>query len=295
MTIEIRPLLSDDIAAADRILKLAFGTPGNRTQELRRCLVLQPDGWRVATCDGQPVGTVGAVDYGPFAWVGLMGVHPAYQHQGIGGLLMADILSWLDHRGCPLVRLDATQAGARLYRKLGFAGAGYLHTYLDPKFEPLLDGSYAVSLARQADLAEVFALDEAIFGASRRLLLEIYWQELPGKFFIARAKNGELAGFLVAQESKLGPWDCTAPQAAEALYRAALALPYVDILRLILPDENLAAGQLFRRLGFAVGLDHLHMVRSHPQLAAAGKSFKEGEPLPGKRALIYAQASFTLG
>lgn len=295
MNIEIRPLTQNDIPAADRVLSLAFGTPGSRAEDLRRCLALQPDGWRMASCDGQLVGTVGAVDYGSFAWIGLMAVHPDQQQHGIGGLLMADILNWLDQRGCPLLRLDATQAGARLYCKLGFVEAGYTHVFQDPKFEPLPDNSYKVSVPQQADLAETAALDEAIFGASRRRLLEIYLNEFPGRFFVARAKGGELAGYLVAQESKLGPYICATSQSAEALLRTALSLSYDSPLGLIVPDDNAAARGIFQRLGFVQGQSHLHMVRRSHQPSAVSDQFKDGVTLPGKREFIYAQASFALG
>jgi predicted N-acetyltransferase YhbS len=296
MNIEIRSLTRNDIPVADQILSLAFGTPGNRAEELRRCLALQPDGWRLAICQGQPVGTVGAVDYGPFAWIGLMAVHPEQQHGGIGGLLMADILSWLDQRGCPLVRLDATQAGARLYRKLGFVGVGYTHLYQDPKFAPLPDNSIEVAVVEQADLPEIAALDETIFGASRHHLLVIYWNEFPDRFLVARTRRGELSGYLVVQGARLGPWVCTNPLAAEALLQAAFVLPCDGPLRLIVPDENTAARRLIHQVGFVEGPSYLHMVRGKSdQLTASSDQPNKGVTLPGKREYIYAQASFTLG
>lgn len=288
MNVEILPLTENDIPGADRVLSLAFGRSSSWAEDLRLYLSLQSDGWRQASCDGRLVGTVGAVDYGPFAWIGLMAVHPEQQHKGIGGLLMADIMSWLEQRGCPLARLDATQAGARLYRKLGFVEAGSTHVYLDPKFEPLPDDTYQVTIARQTDLAETAALNEAVFGTSRRRLLELYLDIFQGRFFVARAKSGELAGYLVAQRSKLGPCICATPLSAEALLRTALSLPYDSPLRLIAPDENPFAVRIFKQLGFVQASPHLHMVKRSDQPV-------DGVTIPGNRELIYAQASFGLG
>jgi predicted N-acetyltransferase YhbS len=286
---ELRTLTSYDITEADTILSLAFGTPGSRVEELRRCLSLQPDGWLLALNGGEPVGMVGAIDYGPFAWVGMMAVHPKVQRQGIGYLLMSHILDWLEGRGCPLVRLDATQAGAGLYRKLGFVQAGFTRIVLDPKLEPLPNNSITAAAMLEADLPEVAVLDTAVFGAHREPLLQLYWREFPGRSYITRTHHGELAGYLIAQTIKIGPWISTSSMAAEALLSAALPLSFDGPVRMIVPSENKAAVQLFNRLGAVEGQSHIHMVK--------GISAQLNQPvnLPGRREFIYSQASFTAG
>lgn len=296
MNIEIRSLNQSDIPDADRILSLAFGTPGSRVEDLRRCLSLQPDGWRLALYDGQPVGTVGAVDYGPFAWIGMMAVLPERQHLGIGDRLMINILDWLDARGCPLVRLDATQAGARLYRKHSFVEVGLCHLFFDPKFEPLPQKPYNTAVMQLADLPEVASLDSAIFGAQRERLLQIYWNDLKGRCFIARTEGGDLAGYLVAQSSRIGPWASATPAAAEAMLGTALSLSFDGPLRLIVPSENVQALRMFSRLGFEETNLHLHMVRGRGGHLSTDQGQNDtGKLTPGKRDLIYAQASFALG
>jgi hypothetical protein len=47
---------------------------------------LQPDGWFVAELDGQWL-MVGTVDYGEFAYIGLMAVHQRCSARGIGRAL----------------------------------------------------------------------------------------------------------------------------------------------------------------------------------------------------------------
>jgi ribosomal protein S18 acetylase RimI-like enzyme len=250
---------------------------------------LQPDGWLLALIGGENVGMVGAIDYGPFAWVGLMAVHPKVQRQGLGYLLMTHILAWLEGRRCPLVRLDATQAGAGLYRKLGFAQAGFTRTVLDPKLEPLPDNSIAVAAMLEADLPAVAALDAEVFGARRESLLRLYWRQYPGRSYIARTRHGELAGYLIAQTTRIGPWISTSSTAAEALLSAALPLSFDGSIKIIVPAENKAATQLFNRLGAVEGQSHLHMVKEF------AVRHTNQIHLPGRREFIYAQASFIAG
>src|SRR5512136_2677608 len=118
MEISIRNLSAADIEAADRIAQAAFGTPENRVAEMQRFLEMQPDGWFVAEQSGLLLGMVGAVDYGAFAYIGMMVVWPEFQGRGIGRLLMERLLGWLDQRGTPSL-LDATEMGYPLYKKLG--------------------------------------------------------------------------------------------------------------------------------------------------------------------------------
>src|SRR5947207_13834235 len=120
MSLSIRAMPCADLETAGGIVTAAFGSPYSRTDEVRRYLALRPDGWLLATLDGRPVGTVGAMDYGPYAYISLLAVHPSAQRRGIGLTLMERILAWLDARGCPMALLDATDYGVPLYRRLGF-------------------------------------------------------------------------------------------------------------------------------------------------------------------------------
>src|SRR5215210_381071 len=104
MTISVRSITEADLDAADVVLEAAYGPSGGRRKErMRRYLSLQPDGWLLALLDDV---VVGAMDYGPFAYIGLMAVHPSAQRRGIGLMLMQRLLAWLDARGCPFSLLD---------------------------------------------------------------------------------------------------------------------------------------------------------------------------------------------
>ncbi len=119
MTIEIRTLTPADLDMADALLMAAYGG-ASRKQRLQSYLTLQPDGWILAHWDGTPAGVAGATHYGPIAYIGLVGVHPAYQRRGIAMAMMRHLLRWSAERGRPVLQLDASPAGAPLYERLGF-------------------------------------------------------------------------------------------------------------------------------------------------------------------------------
>lgn len=87
---------------------------------LRRYRSLDPTTWLLALDDGEPVGLGGAIDYGTFAYIGLVGVLQDIQRRGIGHAIMARLLALIDARGGRTSLLDAMDTGAALYRKMGF-------------------------------------------------------------------------------------------------------------------------------------------------------------------------------
>jgi ribosomal protein S18 acetylase RimI-like enzyme len=77
----------------------------------------------VAMRDGLPVGYAFAHMNGLHAHVTRLAVHPAYQRQGIGTLLMADSIEHLRAQGVETVTLNTqtyNENSLRLYRRLGF-------------------------------------------------------------------------------------------------------------------------------------------------------------------------------
>jgi GNAT superfamily N-acetyltransferase len=280
--ISIRNLVHGDFDAADEILQSAFGGRGGFRTELDWYLRLQPDGWLIATLDGRRAGIVGAVDYGPFAYIGLLGVHADARGHGVGRALMEHLLRWLDARGCPIGLLDATAAGAPLYRSLGFIEEGESRLFVQPAPRPVAPGSDSVAPMRDADLLALNAFDEPIFGAQRPGVLDELFEAFPERAFITHDGAGRIGGYLLARPQRIGPWAAETPEAAGALLGAALALPFEAPPRVIVPPSNLHAPWLLADTGFEVERTTLHMRRG-------------GVTLPGRRAMLYAQASFAIG
>jgi predicted N-acetyltransferase YhbS len=281
MGIVIRQLGEGDIEALDPTLRAAYGVTFSRSAELRRNLAIQPDGWIIAERNSEPVGIVGVTRYDSFAYVGLMAVNPNAQRQGIGRMLMEHLIARCEERGYPTLRLDATPAGAPLYRSVGFVDDGTAALY-ELAHPVATAGQPGVGPMQPADLPELLALDTPIFGADRGRVLSRLLAELPGRAFVARDAAGALGGFLFAQPSTLGPWVAHTPQIAGALLDTALAQGLIERPRVLVASTQPHAAAILAARGFALQRSLQHMRRG-----AAGAW---GQPQHR-----YGQTSFALG
>lgn len=282
MPLSIRMMTPDDIPAANAIAMAAYKR-GSRAAELALYLALQPDGWLLAQASGDPVGMVGMRDYGPFAYIGLMAVHPDAQRQGIGRALMERLLMLLKARGCPVALLDASEAGWPLYASLGFVVDDMVSFYERTGDRmPAVPGGTRVGAAVPDDLLALTTFDTPLFGADRSAIFAAYRASLPDRVFVARDDRDTITGFLFAQLRTLGPWSAATPGAAEALLARALALPFDGAPTVIAPRANLHAAPLLARYGFVEQRWLRHM-----RLGSA--------PQHARRARIFGQASFAIG
>lgn len=284
VSIGVRPLDGDDLDTAAAILDAAYAAPRRYRDELARYLRLQPDGWLLALLDGRPAGVVGAIGYGPFAYVGLMGVHPRGQRRGVALTLMERLLDWLDSRHCPLILLDASAAGEPLYAHLGFVedARSLLLRRETGLPAPTAEPAATVTPLHPDDLPALARFDRPIFGADRSAVFASYLADAPERAFLARDHVGAIGGYVFAQTQRLGPWAASRSEYADALLAAALSLPFDDAPITLVPSVNPDAARLLRRHGFALQRSLSHMRRG-------------GDAPPGRRALLYGQASFAIG
>lgn len=282
MPLSIHRLTEDDLDAAQAICELAYGVPRAIKRDLRRYMTLQPDGWVFALLDGKPAGLGGATNYGPFAYIGLMTVHPSLQRRGVATAIMDRLLAGIEARGCPLVLLTATPAGEALYEQRGFVDQDTMLQFVqnDCALRPRL--SERVVPMRTDDLAEVAALDTPIFGANRSVVLAAYLAEYPSRAFVVRDAGGRISGYLFAQIETIGPWVAGDRDSAEALLAAALLLQFEPAPRVLIPGANSSGSALLQRYGFSPQRTLRHMRRG-------------GDGSPTRRELLYGQASFALG
>ena len=278
----IRPLTQADIVEADLVLQAAFNTMDSRAADLERYLALQPDGFRVAICQGTLAGVVSAVDYGPFAYLGLMAVHPAFQRRGIGHALMRQIVDWLDARGTPMSLLDATVTGAPIYLGLGFVDQDLAGLFQPGAPASTLSCPHNVQLLQLQDLEALCEFDTPIFGANRCGVFRMLLDYLAGRAFATRDEAGRISGYLFAQQRRLGPWAARRVEDAQALLQAALRLPFESGPAVISPGMNTAAQELLKRFDFQFARSTRHMRRG-------------GTRLTGQRALMYGQTSYAIG
>ena len=282
MDIAIRQLTEADIIEADQVLRAAFKTPESRAGDLRRCLALQPDGFLAAICGDVLVGTVGAVDYGPFAYVGLMAVQPEFQGRGIGHALMQRIVNWLDTRNVPMSLLDATIFGAPIYTQFGFVDQDQACLFQLCGNTPRPFSSEQVYPLQSGDIESLRNFDMPIYGADRARLFQLLHADFPGRAFVTRDAAGRVSGYLFAQTRRIGPWAARRPQGAQTLLQAALSLTYEGAPAAIAPRMNSAAKEMLEQVGFQFVRTARHMRRG-------------GSRLINQRDLIYGQTSFGLG
>jgi GNAT superfamily N-acetyltransferase len=279
--ITIRRLTSDDLEPADALLSAAYGRADPWGSELARCLDLEPAGWFAAAVGGELAGTGGAVNYGPFAWIGLMGVHPSRQRHGIGKTILNTILSWLEMVECPIAVLDASAAGAPLYSGSGFIDDGTTSLF-QRHAEPTRSQHDGVTRVRKGDLDELSAFDSPYFGADRRRVLARFFADDPERALLVRDEDGRIRGYLFAQRQRLGPWVASTTDVAEALLMAGLSLDFDGPAIVLAPSQNDDVGVLLDRYGFREQRSLRHM-------------YKGPQPARQRRRCIYGQASFGIG
>lgn len=247
----LRRLTISDLGFAHGLSRAAGWNQTRRDWE--RFLSLAPEGCFLAEDEGRPAGTATTTAYGKkLAWIGMVLVDPSFRRRGIGtALLEAAIRHLRDHAKVACVRLDATPEGRPLYEGLGFVAEWDLRRWarsespVSGEIDPL-PPEWEGNPLPPASLA----LDRAVFGADRSLLLESLRTgsddalALPdGSFGFRRA--GERAHYL-------GPVTGAAPEAGLALAERLLSrCPGDRPLFWDLPEANAAAAGLASRLGFA--------------------------------------------
>jgi predicted N-acetyltransferase YhbS len=128
----IRPMRDDDLPAADRVRRLAFGTflglPDplsfrGDADPLRTRYLADPSAAFAAEFGGELVGTNVAVDWGSVGFFGPLSVRPDLANRGVAQRLVAAVMEVFERRGTPHVGLFTFGHSPKhlaLYQKFGF-------------------------------------------------------------------------------------------------------------------------------------------------------------------------------
>jgi GNAT superfamily N-acetyltransferase len=207
---------------------------------------------------GAPVASGAIFPYpDKFAWISMVLVTASRRRARIGTRILETCCAEVARRDLVAV-LDATPAGERVYRPLGFepifgltrwqghgGGGGKLLAGMRPM--------------AQDDMAAVVALDAAAFGARRQFLLENFLRREPGLAFVAE-KNAR--GFVLARPGRLatqiGPLIATDEDVAAALLSSALDCARGPVF-LDLADRWRGLARLLQQRGFTVQRPYLRM------------------------------------
>jgi GNAT superfamily N-acetyltransferase len=132
LRLSIAPLSSDDLVAADRVFRMAFGTRNNLPDPMR----FDGDASRIsarlgatnvihvgASEDNKLIAFAMATIWGSYAWFGPLAVLPEHWNDGIGQRLIQHTMQDLDRLGIAHTALFTVAESTKhvaLYRKFGF-------------------------------------------------------------------------------------------------------------------------------------------------------------------------------
>ena len=258
-----------DIPAAMRLKETAGW---NQTEtDWRNVLRLAPDGCFGIEVNGTLAATTTAVCFGrELAWIGMVLTHPDYRGQGMARRLMEHALAYLENRA-DWVKLDATDMGYPLYKKLGFEDES-----------PIERWSGRADLKLRATAGSLARLDETMdrraFGADRRELLSVL-----GAIECTATPQGYAMGRAGSKATYFGPCVAKTSEAArslvaEFLTRHAGETVYWDIL-----PHNIEAIRIAKEAGF-------QPLRKLVRMARPGRA-----PFPHEDGMVYAIAGFEYG
>jgi GNAT superfamily N-acetyltransferase len=196
------------------------------------------DDWRLMLGEGDAIGQVTAADelvasalilpYGErFAWVAMVLTSEPFRRLGLATRNLRWALERCQERQL-IAGLDATPAGAEIYRPLGFEDVCDLQRLIaePPQPQQSLRREVAIRPVQAArDLDAIARLDTQVFGAERRRLLAYLSRSQPRRALLAEAQ-GELAGFVLARTGRVtlhvGPLVARSPNVASLLLAQAL-------------------------------------------------------------------------
>ena len=215
-----------------------------------------------------------------FASCGMIIVSSAMQHQGIGSLLMEELLRQTPGR---TIILRSTREGRRLYERMGFLPYGEVNQHQGTlAAAPPKTPTAGIRPFRAADLPTVCQLDQRAAGMGRARLLEAL---VARGSMVVMERSGIISGYACIRSwgrgVVIGPVVAGAPADARALIEAHLASQVGDFVRIDVPETSGLSPWLVE-----AGLSHVNQVTS----------MLRGDPLPASAdASLFALSSQSMG
>lgn len=211
--------------------------------------------------DGRPVATGAVLPYGDtFAWISMVLVTASCRRERIGTRILETCCTEVTQRQLVAV-LDATPAGERVYRPLGFEplfgltrwqGEGGGRAAMPAGTRPM----------RKGDLHAVAAVDAGVFGAQRSFLLDSFFRRAPHLAFVTESGDGFALARAGRIATQIGPIVAANEAMAAALLDAALAAAAGPVFLDLCDRWNALVDQLKHR-AFTVQRPFLRMALRH--------------------------------
>jgi ribosomal protein S18 acetylase RimI-like enzyme len=257
-----RHMTLDDVPAGLRLCRLSGW---NQVEEdWTAFLRLSPDACRIVENNGAIVGTVATLRFAEkFSWIAMVLVDPPMRGQGIGTELLQEALTILKNEKC--IRLDATDAGARIYRTQGFEEEYRLNRLVaEAPAKPIANADMCRPISN-ADLEEVFDLDKRVFGADRSALLRSFLMRAPEYAWVSRT-GPTLAGYVFGRHGyhheHIGPLVATdGTTSALGLLSCCLAHNQARSVLIDAPDDRDEWNRWLQNAGFRRERSFVRMYR----------------------------------
>lgn len=235
-----------------------------------------PDDWAFFTehgrtrgifVDGELIATAATLTYGSqLGYVSMILVTPRFRNRGIANKLLRESVDDLEARGYRAL-LDATPAGAVVYRRLGFVDVFPLRRWQGEGYVASGAALRTATLPNVANVEHLIVQDALAFGADRPFLI---------RDLLARAGTHALisdVGFVVRRKGnradQIGPLVAADGPGAQELLFAAIGLGAGPVF-LDVPEHQESFGDFLEALGFSVQRPFTRMGR--------GLSTRPGDP-----------------
>jgi len=231
----------------------------------------------LAESENKIVGTTTAINYGKEAWIGMVLVDKEYRGLGISKALLSRIFAALSSSRS--LKLDATAAGQPVYQKFGFKNEYLISRMVNVSVKevPVQISNSNVEAMSAENLSEIVSLDETVFGANRKQLIEFLFEEYPGAASVLK-RNGKIVAFALGREGsryfQVGP--VVAPSITDAkdlISKSLMKLANRPVVVDVLCDKKELMDWL-NEIGFATQRDFIRM-------------YKDENHFPGKTDMLH--------
>lgn len=245
------------------------------------------DDWRLMIRHGHTVGCRGeagrfvasglAMPYGDrIGWISMVLVNGSWRRRGIATRIVEHCADWLEERGITPV-LDATPAGAAVYRPMGFETVTGMTRWHCPAVAVPMPA--AVRPATPQDMPAIAMTDAEVFGGVRRFLLQDLLARSGAAAMVAKAPN---CGFALSRKGRvatqIGPVLAQDSATAIALLDGMLSAIEGPVL-IDSFDRQDAFARHLQTLGFTPQRPFERMARGpHKNFGKAGRSFAAAGP-----------------
>ena len=188
------------------------------------------------------------------SWLSNIIVRPEYRENGIGSAVTERLLEVSHEMECPSCLLMATEAGRRLYARLGFVEDGmfcYYRNNVPLPFSPTGN----ITPARDDELQDILELDRQVTGEDRGEMLNGH---LHGAYVYR--KDGEISGFYLPGIGD-EPVVATHPVAGKSLLGFKHSFSGKTT---VIPEENRWAAGFFSEHGIEPFSCRIRMVHGVP-------------------------------